>query len=289
MGKRRILPAVRPLRSLGYRSDRFFVARDGEVIEREGYTVFKSPANPDFWWGNLLLYPDPPGEGASRRGHPGSWLDDFDRELPGVRCCLLAWDRPDGARGALDGFVAQGFEIDESSILTADRVTRSARHNRDVRVVRVGGDAAWREAAAVLVAAYTPRRSGTLDDLSRFVTRQMTRYRAIADEGLGCWYLAHLDGAPAAVLGVVRQGDLGRFQLVGTDPRFARRGACSTLVFEVGRAWLAGEVPGVHGEGPVNTLVMAADADYHAARVYESVGFARQETLFAVIKRPPPG
>jgi hypothetical protein len=275
-------------RSLGYLTDRFFVELDGEVRERDRYVVFRTPKNPDFYWGNILLYPDPPTVDASRRGHAGSWLDDLDRELPGAPAAVLAWDRPDGARGVVEPFVELGFEIDEGCILTADRVSRSTRHDTALEARRVQTDAAWAEATRVLVDAYTERRSGSVADLTRFVVTQMARYRQMQEGGLGVWYGGYRDGEMAATLGVFRQGELGRFQLVGTSPRHGRRGACSTLVHDVSRMWLDGDVPGVLTRGAgVRTLVMAADATYHAARVYESVGFRATERLVALVKHAP--
>ena len=35
-----------------------------------------------------------------------------------------------------------------------------------------------------------------------------------------------------------------------------------------------------------STLVMAADATYHAAKVYEAVGFRRTEHLMALLRKP---
>ena len=78
---------------------------------------------------------------------------------------------------------------------------------------------------------------------------------------------------------MVRTGEVGRFQLVGTDPAFARQGVCSTMVHHVARWGLEDQKLG--------TLVMAADESYHAARVYESVGFKRTESLCALIRKPP--
>ncbi len=130
-----------------------------------------------------------------------------------------------------------------------------------------------------LTNAFAATRSGTLEGLRDFVVRQCARYRAMLERGLGQWYGAVVDGEIAAALGVVRERELGRFQLVGTDPRFGRRGVCSTLVHDTAQLTLAR--PGI------TTLVMNADATYHAAKVYESVGFHRTETLMAVIKSPP--
>ena len=54
---------------------------------------------------------------------------------------------------------------------------------------------------------------------------------------------------------------------------------CTTLVHEAATGTLA--APGIA------TLVMAADATEHAAKIYESVGFRPTERLVALLRRPP--
>lgn len=99
--------------------------------------------------------------------------------------------------------------------------------------------------------------------------RKMERYRAMARKGLGAWFGAFLGGQLVGDLGMFVEGDIGRFQSVGTYPDFRRRGVCGTLVFHAA----------VHAleKMQVQTLVMVADLHYHAARIYESVGFAAAE------------
>jgi predicted GNAT family acetyltransferase len=99
--------------------------------------------------------------------------------------------------------------------------------------------------------------------------RQLERYRAMMDAGLGAWFGAFLDGRPVADLGVFIDGDVGRYQAVGTHPDYRRRGLCGTLVHHAAqhafRTW------------GVKTLVMVANPEYHAARIYESVDFRPTE------------
>jgi predicted GNAT family acetyltransferase len=68
-----------------------------------------------------------------------------------------------------------------------------------------------------------------------------------------------------ADLGIYREGALGRFQSVETHPDFQRRGICGTLVYESARYALK--------KMGLTELVMVADENYHAAKIYESVGF----------------
>lgn len=270
------------LRSLAFHSDLFLAGICGQVIHRGRYTVVSTPDNPDFWWGNYLVYPEPPGEDDAER-----WLADHARELPHIRVRLFTWDRPDGARGAIDPFVTAGFELDESVILTATReeLVKPRRWNPDVRVAPLASDADWAAAERAQTNAFAPRRSGTLDDIRRFVDRQHVLFRRMQGMGVGRWWGAWLGAELVGSLGLVRVPGtadnpevVGRFQLVGVDPRSGGRGVCSTMVYEVARRALV--------DDGLPVLVMAADASYHAARVYEGVGFRPTERLAAVIDKP---
>ena len=141
---------MRPLRSVGYRTDLFVCAFDGVVEERERYVVIRTSSNPNFWWGNYLLYPEPP-----QPSDAATWLADRARELSGVQATRLAWDRPDGAQGELQPFLDHGFALDDGTVLTARRgELRGSKvapaHLRAARD-RVAGDGRRRD---------VPRREG---------------------------------------------------------------------------------------------------------------------------------
>lgn len=53
--------------SLGYRTDLIFHRFDGQVLDRGDYLVIKTPTNPTFYWGNFLLFAEPPGDGDDVR------------------------------------------------------------------------------------------------------------------------------------------------------------------------------------------------------------------------------
>jgi len=197
--------------------------------------------------------------------------------------------RVDGDRaryaGRDDGEAAESAPV--PNLEAGTRLTRLAgigagvllRGRADVEVIELHDDAQWSGAERALTNAFAPNRSGTRDELRDFVVRQRARYRAMQARSLGQWYGAVIDGEIAAALGIVRERELGRFQLVGTDPKFARRGVCSTLVHDAAQLALA--------KRGISTFVMAADAHYRAAKVYESVGFRPTERLVALLAKPP--
>lgn len=97
----------------------------------------------------------------------------------------------------------------------------------------------------------------------------MTSYRKMSEAGMGSWFGVFIDGKLVGDLGIFYEGNVGRYQNVGTHPDHRRQGIYGTLVYQTGL--LAFE------EFGVEHLVMEADIDYHAARIYESVGFKRNE------------
>ena len=44
------------LRSLGYQSELIFTSFDGKVEDRGSYLVVRTLTNPNFFWGNLLIF-----------------------------------------------------------------------------------------------------------------------------------------------------------------------------------------------------------------------------------------
>lgn len=64
------------------------------------------------------------------------------------------------------------------------------------------------------------------------------------------------------------------YQIVFTDPEFRRQGLCGTLVFETARL--------AFQNTEVDTLVMCADPDYFAIKIYESCGFRRNALEYGV-------
>ena len=71
---------------------------------------------------------------------------------------------------------------------------------------------------------------------------------------------------------------MSRFQAVATHPDARRQGICGSLVYAVCERSLA--------ERPGRKLVMCAVKDYHATRIYQSLGFRAVERSVD-FKRPP--
>jgi len=257
------------VRSLGLATDLALAAFDGVIEHRGEYIVARTPSNPHFYWGNFILFPEPPTDGVMAR-----WLRIFEDEIGAATPHrLFAWDHTDGRVGAVEPFLAEGFEVDSGTALTATSVTKPPHARDDLEVRPVRGDDEWAAATDLQVAAFTRRYEDK--DMEAFVVPQMRRYRSLVEQGRGEWFGAFQGPRILGTLGVFRAGDIGRFQLVGTHPDAQGRGVCRTLVYEASRRTL---------EAGARTLVMCADTHYHAARVYESVGFVPTEQIKGLLR-----
>jgi len=274
-------PSWSELRSLGYFTDTALARFDGAVEVRERYRVVRTPENPDHFWGNFLLYPEPPTEDSARPGHDASWLDDHAREFPGARFAHLAWDRPDGADAsslARDAFVRAGFGEELTVVLATDVVAPPSRRDPALRVARLEAEADWARASAIVVDAFMTCRSSPRSFYEGFVAREFARYRAMQDAGIAEWFAAFDGRDLVGTIGLVRMGTTGRFRLAGTAPSAARRGVCSTLLHEVSER--------ARAEHGTTRFVVTADGLYTAPQVYARAGFEPVEQLRSLLRLP---
>ncbi|MFG1483479.1 GNAT family N-acetyltransferase [Halobacteriovorax sp. HFRX-2_2] len=249
------------IKSLGYRTDFIFNRLDGAVEDRGDYIVAKTASNPNYFWGNLLLYKEVPKAGDFKE-----WIKSLRREFndPRIYHMTFAWDSPDGFEGDISEFIENGFELEKRIVLKTSSVVKPPKFNESVDVKVVDLDVVMNKVVDIqLSCANTEYLS--LETLKEFYIKSIKQFAKIAKEGHGKWFGAFLDGDLVGSLGLFTDGDVARFQIVSTHKDFQRRGICSSLVYK--SALYAFENMGA------KTLVMVADEDYHAAKIYESVGF----------------
>ena len=258
------LNAMQPT-SLGYRTDLIFHHFEGEVSDRGHYLVVRTPSNPDYYWGNFLVFGAPPEPGDFER-----WNTLFEQEVgtpPLINHRVFAWDTVDGHNGDVADFLAAGFELGEEVVMATDNLTLPRHTNHEVEIRALEADADF----AAHVDLHVLCREERHDEASHraFLERTTESYRKMISAGLGRWFGAFLDGQLVADMGIfadkTRVGELARYQSVVTHPDFRRRGICGTLLYEVGRFAL--ETLGA------KTLVIVADDHYFAKHIYGALGF----------------
>ncbi|HET7196815.1 MAG TPA: GNAT family N-acetyltransferase [Nocardioides sp.] len=257
------------LRSLAWRTDLALLQAAGtEVEDRGDHLVVRTPRNPGFYWGNFLLLDAPAGP-----DDVPAWLQTFEREFPEAEHRTFGVDGTDGSVDDLAPFRAAAMGVEASTVMTAQAVHEPAHPNSEATIRPLETDDDWAQQVEMVL---------TDEDLHGgrvFATRRAAAERSLVDRGLGQWFGAFLDGRLAASLGLFVASDgLARYQGVMTHPEHRGVGLCGTLFHHAGRYGLE--------ELGVRTLVVVADPDYLAIRIYRSVGFTGTETQLQAARVP---
>jgi ribosomal protein S18 acetylase RimI-like enzyme len=259
------------VRSLGIESDLIFHRRNGEVVECGNYLLVRTPTQPNYFWGNYLIYARAPrGEQLS------DWEITFGREFSGQPLSThrsFTWDANGMADplapGEIEAFRELGYEYDISVVLTASRVSEPPHPNSQVGYRRLLREDDWQQ----MLDLQLQNRSEQFAEAPyrEFLRARVAAWRELVNAGAGVWLGAFDADRLVADAGLFWEGKLGRFQNVETRESYRRRGICGTLVHRLSEYGFA--------EAGLTHLVMLADEDYHAARIYESLGFERTERV----------
>jgi ribosomal protein S18 acetylase RimI-like enzyme len=259
--------------SLGNRTDLALLQLGGTQVEDRGdHLVVRSPHNPTFWWGNFLLLAQvPPAADADQ------WLERFAAEFPQAQHAALAFDGVDGKVEDLAAFAERGMHCEVSTVMTASVVHEPPRPNRQATYRTLTSDDDWAQSVELRVACNDEdeQDAGHLE----FTRLRAETNRGLTEAGHGAWFGAFVDGRLLSQMGLVAASPgLGRFQSVETHPEARGRGLAGTLVHHVSRFGF--------GKLGATTLVMVADPDYSAIRLYRSVGFEDTESQLQAERAP---
>lgn len=268
----------------GWRSDAFLHRFDAELIEREDALVVRTPACPDFYWGNFLLLPCAP-----RDEDLVHWLDCFAAEVAAGQpaCAHVAIGINAAPAGeALPSWRRAGFELDSLVLLQLGRgeLRVAERPADDAALVRpVDFDTEMDEVIALQCAdidGFEPQ------GYERHRRRQMARMAAMEHAGKARWFGLWQGRSLVAGCGLIWEGDIARFQHVETHPAWRRRGLCTRLIEAVSRHAFEQE--------RMSCLWMGADPDDVAIGIYLGLGYrpiSRQWSLQrrAAVDRAAPG
>lgn len=263
----------------GWRTDFTMHGVGGVVDAHDDCLVVRTPSNPSFYWGNLLLLAEAPQDADVAR-----WLARFEAEItrrqpqsdhvaiginvPYVGQHLPAWE-------------AAGLEMHVNAVMRLEPGQLRAPPPPKAGEVIVRPIDWATEVDAIVTLECADVHGFEATGYRTYRERLFERYRVLQARGLAEWFGVWCDGVLAADCGLVRDVAApmatARFQRVATHPQWRRRGLASTLVHAVGRhaleAWQAASV------------VMVADPDDIAIGLYRALGWREFEREWCFERR----
>lgn len=279
------------MRSLGLATDLLALGERAVIERRPDRIVVRTPDEPTFWSGNMLIRLTPP-EAPEREAAA------FREAFPEASHLRIAWDDPDLDPEALSGpWAAVGAEVEVDDVLARQGPPPPvpSPEGYALRALGVSSDGAsidmdWEGWLAVTLASGLDEGFKEATHLP-FLRRRAHARRVRVETGRERWWGAFAVGPGrregplvakmGLVEGIVDGRPLARFQDVDTHPDHRRRGLCAALLAHVGAAAVAR----AGGAAPGPTLVIVAEAGGAPGRLYRRAGFAPVERMVAVQRR----
>ena len=257
--------------SLGFRTDLALLLSSGSLVEDRGtHLVVRSPDNPSYFWGNFLLLARPPAPGGEREV-----VGAFQTEFPLADHVSIGIDNADLTDEARAAFEDAGLEIYVGSVLAASSLQSPRAIAPEVEVRPLGSDEEW-EGRARLSQQLYPQTSE--EAFMTFARQKNAQERRLVDAGRGQRFGAFVKGQLVATAGIfVTEDGVARFQTVDTHTEHRRQGLASAVVHAAGQYAL--------DHLGVSTLVIVADTDGDAIRIYRRLGFADSERQLMLERR----
>lgn len=256
--------------SLGFRTDLALLVASGSLVEDRGtHLVVRTPDNPTYYWGNFLLLAAPPIPGGEREV-----VGAFRTEFPLAEHVSIGIDTADLPGVSRAGFEAAGLTIDVAAVLTASQLVEPRAVDAEVRAL--DSEADW-ESRAQLSLAIEERPD--VDSHLRFARGRNVQEQSLVAAGRGGRFGAFVAGECVSTAAVFTTEDgVARFQSVETHPDHRRRGLAAATVHAAGRYAL--------DHLGARTLVIVAEDDGDAMRIYRGLGFEATERQLMLERRP---
>ena len=257
--------------SPGWATDLAILEHTGSLVEEHPHhLVVRTPANPDFHWGNFVLVTDEDAVDDADR-----WVGVFREAFPEASWVSVGLPRMPAAPGS---WVALGLGLELEDVLTTSTLPRRSTLAQGYTVRRLDGDD-WEQDLARSVAENDSTGEEQPESFLRFARGQLQSRRDLSARDLGAWFGAFTaDDVLVADLGIVRCGSTARYQDVTTDEAHRRQGLASHLL-GVAAQWAA--------DRGCDQWVIVTGATNPAGRVYRASGFSPDTGAVQAYRRPP--
>lgn len=242
----------------------------GEVEEHADCIVVRTPHNPGFYYGNFLLFPEPPTdiEACCAR---------FERAFsPETKHRCFQWSGGALSEAASAQAKELGFSPETGVALALDAPPQMPPvPDLDWRIRPLDPASEFASFEALNLSCDPGEATGP-ESYRLFKQRIRATIGQWMQLGRATWWGVFDGDTHIAQCGFVVFGDLGRFQAVETHPAYRRRGVCSALIAHVARHAFE-----THG---CRRVLLSADGTGPAVGLYRRLGFEEDGLAHSIVR-----
>lgn len=251
------------LKSVGLNSDLEILKTTSNVVDLGNYIKIETTNNPEFFWGNFLVFPHPP-----KNSDVNNWKEIFKKEFASnnqVKHIAFTWDIY-GGKPEIEAFLAEGFILEEAVLMSATELkTYKAKDQKEYREIL--SDADWSQLIELQIATGLLELNYNPKIYREFVQRRFANYQLMVEKNMGKWFGVFHDGQLICDLGLFGDSTNMRFQSIETHIDFRGLGLAQNLM-----AYAANSLK-------AKNYILQADSKGKAIDLYMKMGFEIKEVL----------
>jgi len=259
------------VKSLSYSTLLQALKHTSSIDDKGEYIVVKTEGNPNYYWGNFILFKD-----SNINLAPNQLESLFHKEFSNMplQHCAFAWDSIIGNEDFVAEFVSQGYKFEWDEVLVTSFPNKPVNYNQDYTYRIITDISEWEKVKNLHMKCYCPNSS--LEERI-YVNKLVDDIEFIVKENLGVWMGAFKGENLIGDMGLFKtDNQTGLIQFVKTDIQYRKLGVCRSLLYNLINLGL--ETFGMRD------FVMVADKSKNSARIYKTVGFNVKEYGGSLIK-----
>src|SRR5579883_1776182 len=179
-------------KSLFLRSEFIFWREHSELKDIGDAIVIRTPANPYWRWGHILVL-----KTAPRMEDVERWRSVYEKELKPYQYTparILVWDEGKLDEAAREAFATDRMKFSSFDVITLNKLSAPQYVNSNIELRDLAGndDEAWQHVTDTNIECFALEKEA--DTYREYAQNRIAHHRTLVIKGLGLWYAAYVKG-----------------------------------------------------------------------------------------------
>ena len=211
--------------TIGLKSDILFFNFRNDVQEKNDYFVLSTQNNPDFYWGNYLVFKNP-----LSLGDFNIWKKHYRDEFfhnENIKHMCFSW-AGDPCYSELNKFKENNFSFLEKMVMITNKEKFKCKYfNNEIVCKRMVTNDDWNK---VLNFQLKINESLSNKKSKSYIEKRILEFKMYTNNNFGYWYAAFINGEIVSDIGLYWNHEFARLHNLKTLNEYRRKGIAQTLI-----------------------------------------------------------